>query len=73
MIKMKTKRSMQLKVFYWALMAILFTIVAWLNTEPFYRWIAITWVVICIVYIFVLIRNYHRTKNAPSKTEDASE
>ncbi|WP_169817178.1 hypothetical protein [Brochothrix thermosphacta] len=64
---------MQLKVFYWALMAILFTIVAWLNTEPFYRWIAITWVVICIVYIFVLIRNYHRTKNAPSKTEDASE
>lgn len=32
---MKTKRSMQLKVFYWALMAILFTIVAWLNTEPF--------------------------------------
>ncbi|SLM91297.1 hypothetical protein FM106_03100 [Brachybacterium faecium] len=54
-------------------MAILFTIVAWLNTEPFYRWIAITWVVICIVYIFVLIRNYHRTKNAPSKTEDASE
>lgn len=70
---MKTKRSMQLKVFYWALMAILFTIVAWLNTEPFYRWIAITWVVFCIVYIFVLIRNYHRTKNAPSKTEDASE
>lgn len=70
---MKTKRSMQLKVFYWALMAILFTIVAWLNTEPFYRWMAITWVVICIVYIFVLIRNYHRTKNAPSKTEDASE